>query len=166
MNTRKFSKIYESMDYKQQAAITFKFLSEGKTDEADKVFDSVPVALYECIEQKYMQRLQGLMYMSDYWAVNFWKAYAKHLAVIVGFRMFMEKGDRETALDLIGKSDDWRAKIVALELVLDRMEIEHGVDAEAVRRFAGTPEGIFERDDPDEEYLKETERDLIQLIER
>ena len=166
MKSNSIVKIYEDLDFKQQAELTFKFLNEGKFDEATKVFDSVSVGLYECIEQKFMRHLMGLMQVQDQWGLMWWQAYGKYVSALFLFHIFMRKKDVPNATKMIESSDIWASKIGALNITLERLAEKFGLNAEAIKKILNASDCTFilRPVDPDMEYQAETEEVLSSLV--
>lgn len=164
----RLTKAYRGLNADQSAALAFHYISEGNALEFKRLGDAVPRKDYNCPDVAYQARLDGFTRFAACWAIEHWRLRC-HKAEMLGAALVANRRgeDFEKADDLLYSHERAESCLLALDAALVAICAEHGLDADDVRRMAGTEafKPMREGMTPDADYLAAMQAGLAQLAE-
>lgn len=163
----RLTKAYRGLNADQSAALAFHYISEGNALEFKRLGDAVPRKDYNCPDVAYQARLDGLTRFAACWAIEHWRLRC-HKAEMLGAALVANRrNDDEKADNLLDAHERAESCLMALDVALAAICADHGLDADDVRRMAGTEDFKPMREGmaPDADYLATMKAGLAQLAE-
>lgn len=161
------NKLYDGLTAQEKAALSFHHIITGNSAEADKIDATVGQYLYRLTDGAYRRRLYCYMAFESLVSMEYWKLLARLNICLAGFLAAERMGESEEYTEVIAeKFAKIEGYMLALDDALATICTEHGMDVDAIRRFASMephaqmlPESVLDTERRDG-YLA-TWRDLL-----
>jgi hypothetical protein len=137
VKTDAITKSYASLTSKELAALAFHYLCDGNELELTRIAHAVPTATYRGQDPEYVFAYDRLCNAGFYWALQHWKAQTCLLAACGGWLSMDIQGNRKAANRFRRTAESWESRLMALEIALDEVGAQSGLDSEAVYKLAG-----------------------------
>jgi hypothetical protein len=165
MKTDAIIKAYAALTNQERAALAFVHLCRDDELELTRVADSVPRVTYTGPALEYRERFDRLFTVASWWAIEHWKAFARLLAARGGWMASEDLKDKAAVTKFRLAAETWESRLLALEIALNEVGAEHGLDPEAVHKLAGcerfTPIFI---ESPELEHIKVAKAELCRFL--
>jgi hypothetical protein len=164
MKTDAITKAYAALTNQERAALAFIHLCRCDELELTRVAASVPRITYTGPAIDYSECFDRLFAAASWWALEHWKAVARCTAARGGWHI-MEGKNKATMEAFLFAVESWESRLMALEIALDEVGAEHGLDPEAVHKLAGCErfEPIF-IESPEPEHVEAAKAELCRLM--
>lgn len=167
MKPDRIAKMYENLNSKEKALLCFHYSTVGNTTEADRIAAMVPWRTYKMREAEFLDWLQAVHCVAEFWGWQHWRLQAKRLAALGGMQIMLQRNDLKQIEAFTEAFEQWEAQLLALDAALDSVCRQHGINAHSIRAVSGG--GSFRAlntfSAPDPEYLEEIESGLLALLE-
>lgn len=166
--TKRSVKLYEGLSPKQLAILNFESAADMNADEIDKIRSAVPWKVYNCIDTEFTDWRDAWHCVVMVWACETWRQLFLYSSLVN--RLQSQQDDNVTldgadAFDAtIGHLHAQRERQAALSKVMFDLCAQHGVDYNAVIKFAAIPDRHNPLDEVDEAFYQRWLDDLGQCL--
>ena len=166
MRTDRVTKMYDNLTNKERAALAFHYMTDMNETELARIEATVPRHAYRCVDLEYQSWLASFVHVACVWAIEYWQTKVRKVAATGAGLHLAGRGEYEKADAWFDESNVWDSRLTALDRALEAMCEEHGVDADSVRRLAGTNTlaRLHDNTEPDAELQAHISRSFSQLL--
>lgn len=135
MRTDAITRAYAGLTNQERAALAFKYLCDTNELEMARIADAVPIVSKTGMHPDYLETYDRLFLAASWWAFEHWKCYARLMACRCG-RMVMEGNEDRAGVGTFQRlAESWESVLLALEIALDEVGPELGLDPDAVHKL-------------------------------
>ena len=157
MKTDRIAKLYDGLEPQELAALAFDNYMAHNFVEVKRIVSAVKNG------SEYNQHYSGFFDMMQFWATEYWRNMAFHLAAFVRYKNARLAGaDYPELHERMNSIDTGIEKIASLEAALMAVCARYNVSHEHIRRYAGAIKPFHA--DPCESAMQETDDILTSLI--
>lgn len=147
------TKLYAGMIDKERAALAFDYLMQGNDLELSRIGGAMPMQYFIGLPLEYRRILDNLTMVASLYAIEYWRNVAMANIYLAGLNAMSHEAVAATKHmtdEEIANSDDWKTwdgllerftshqvMLLSLEVAIDRLCHERGINPTAMRKLAG-----------------------------
>lgn len=154
MKQDRITKLYEGLTNKERAALSFRYILDANELELSRVGDTVEFKSYRCHDAEYREWLQSFFTLASHWGLIYWQHYSGLMATIALRHATIAGSTTDDLKSISTRIVYWKRRLLALDVALDDLCTQHGVDVDVVRRYSEVDQNAITYADllPDSEY--------------
>jgi hypothetical protein len=136
MKTDAITRGYAGLTNPERAALAFTYLCDGNELEMTRIMDAVPIVRKTGMHPDYLETYDRIFLAASWWAFQHWRFSARLMAARCGRMVMADNEDRAGADKYQRIADSLESTLWGLEIALDEVGPELGLDPDAVHKLA------------------------------
>lgn len=160
------TKLYAGLTDRERAALAFNYLTQENDMERKRIESAMPEQHFVGLPLEYRRTFSGILDIASLYGIEYWHLYSRSLEATVAMHIFEESNIMDKANSMHESQKIWKSRLLALDCALLAVCEAQGINADAVRRMAGSKQIFPIRTDikPNSAYQTDMQINFARLL--